>query len=191
MSRSPVLSRTPAAESRLRRRSKRAFRAVLLLLAAATGALPASALGPSVAPRPVPATAGALTYWIELLEAPVGPGPQVDEHRIFRSGEKIRLHVRSRREGFVSLVQLHPSGPANVLFPRSTKSLADNRVRANEDRVLPTESYWFSFDEKPGNEDLFLVFCATQEALESILDLARRPGTRDLPGALRIQLKHQ
>jgi len=171
----------------------RVWKIAALGLLLGSAALPSAALDPA---RPAATAAvspsGPLTYWIELLEAPVGPGPEVTERRIFHSGEKIRLHVRSTRDGFVSLVQVASSGALNVLVPRSPKSTpADTRVRANEDRVLPADTYWFAFDDTPRTERLLLLFRPTQQAFDNVLELAKRPGQRDLPDAVQIELKHR
>lgn len=105
-----------------------------------------------------------LSYWIELV-GPQGVGERVTDTRAFRSGEKIRLHFRSNADGYVSLVQMDSEGTSSLLFPSPAHGLTDNRIRANEDRILPAESAWFRFDDAVGTERLVVFFARTQGEL--------------------------
>lgn len=105
-----------------------------------------------------------LSYWIELVGQD-GKGQQVTDNRIFRSGEKIRLHFRSNADGNIALLQLGSSGTSSVLFPDPSKGLDDSRISAREDRILPTESAWFRFDNTPGTEKILVVFARSQEEM--------------------------
>jgi hypothetical protein len=107
-----------------------------------------------------------LSYWIELQGPQGGPGSQVANGRIFRSGERIRLHFRSNVEGNIALIQLGSSGTSQVLFPNPGLKLTDSRLLADEDRILPSEGSWLRFDDNPGVERLIVMF-------------ARRPGDLD------------
>jgi hypothetical protein len=107
-----------------------------------------------------------LSYWIELVGED-GRGQQVTDNRIFRSGEKIRLHFRSNADGNIALIQLGSSGTSSVLFPDSTKGLKDSRISAGEDRILPTESAWFRFDNTPGTEKILVIFARSQQELDT------------------------
>lgn len=109
-----------------------------------------------------------LSYWIEL-EGPKGqPGTQVTSQRIFRSGERIRLHFRSNAEGQIALLQLGSSGNASFLFPDVEKGLTDTSLAADEDRVLPAASTWFTFDNHPGTERLLAVFAKSKADVDSL-----------------------
>ncbi|HEY0781739.1 MAG TPA: DUF4384 domain-containing protein [Thermoanaerobaculia bacterium] len=193
MPRGHVLLLRTLVEARSRTGRQRGWKIATLGLLLGSVALPSAALDPArgAASAAVLSPHGPLSYRIELLEAPVGPGTEVTERRIFHTGEKIRLYVRSTSDGFVSLVQVASSGELKVLFPRSSKSSGDMRVRANEDRALPTGTEWFEFDETPRTEKLLLLFRPTQRSLDDVLDLAQRPGQRELPDALQIELRHQ
>lgn len=110
-----------------------------------------------------------LSYWIELVETPEGPGRQVTESRAFKSGEMIRLHFLSNRDGLISLLQLGSSGVPSMLFPDSEKGLSDQLLRAGQDRILPTPEAWFRFDAEPGTERIIVVFAADEGQLGSTL----------------------
>jgi hypothetical protein len=107
-----------------------------------------------------------LSYWIELADAAGTPlGPVTDEHT-FVSGDRIRLHFRSNSDGRVLLVQLGSSGTSSVLFPDPAKGLLENRLRAQEDQVLPSPARWFKFDKTAGTETLLVLFARTQVDLD-------------------------
>jgi Domain of unknown function (DUF4384) len=116
-------------------------------------------------PSPTNGPTLGLSYWIELVGQD-GKGQQVTDHRIFRSGEKIRLHFSSNADGNIALIQLGSSGTSSVLFPDPAKGLNDSRILAREDRILPKESAWFRFDNTPGIEKILVVFARSQKELD-------------------------
>jgi hypothetical protein len=113
-------------------------------------------------------TAIGLSYWIELVEPEGGSGTQVADTRVFRSGERIRLHFRSNTDGHIALLQLGSSGAGRALFPDPGQGLTENRLIANQDRILPSAEHWFRFDDKPGTERLIVVFARSQAELDQI-----------------------
>jgi hypothetical protein len=106
-----------------------------------------------------------LSYWIEL-EGAAGETAQVSEHRVFRSGERIRLHFLSNAEGYVRLIQTGSSGGSRCLFPDSAKGVTDDRLVTGTERILPSEDYWFRFDNNPGTERLVILFGHDRANLE-------------------------
>ncbi len=109
-----------------------------------------------------------LSYWIELADPKGGLGTQVTDHRIFRSGERIRLHFLSNADGQIALLQLGSSGGSNLLFPDPEHGLSDAAMTADRDRILPGEAHWFRFDERPGTERLLVLFARSREDLEPL-----------------------
>lgn len=107
-----------------------------------------------------------LSYWIELADESGAPrGPVTDEHT-FHSGDRIRLHFRSNSDGHVMLVQLGASGTSSVLFPDPSRKAVDNRLRAEEDHVLPSATRWFRFDSHAGVETVLVLFARSQHELD-------------------------
>ncbi len=107
-----------------------------------------------------------LSYWIELADASGTPiGPVTDQHT-FVSGDRIHLHFRSNTSGHVLLVQLGSSGRSSVLFPDPKKGLSENRLRAQEDHVLPSTERWFKFDKNAGTETLLVLFARSQSEID-------------------------
>src|SRR5262249_32626618 len=78
-----------------------------------------------------PSSTLGLSYWIELVGAD-GQGRQVTDSRIFRSGERIRLHFRSNAEGYIALILLGSSGTSRALFPDPVRGLTDSRIFPSE-----------------------------------------------------------
>jgi hypothetical protein len=113
-----------------------------------------------------PSSTLGLSYWIEIVH-PDGKGQQVTDSRIFRSGERIRLHFRSNCEGYIALIQLGSSGTSTVLFPDPAKGVADNLIAADEDRILPKETAWFRFDNTPGTEKILALFGRSHRDLDT------------------------
>lgn len=109
-----------------------------------------------------------LSYWIELASADGGPGTQVTERHVFRSGDRIRLHFRSNANGNIALIQLGSSGTSQVLFPDPETNPADAGLIADQDKILPNDSAWFRFDEKPGTERLIVLFARDRQELSTL-----------------------
>jgi Domain of unknown function (DUF4384) len=107
-----------------------------------------------------------LSYWIELINGPgEGGASQVTNQRIFRSGERIRLHFRSNTDGEIALIHVGSSGESKVLFPDPAQHLTDRTLVADEDRILPSSKHWFRFDDSPGTEKLLVLFARSKEDL--------------------------
>lgn len=118
-------------------------------------------------PKPLQRPLG-LSYWIELIDAPGGPGSRVTDRRTFKSGEKIRLHFRGNTDGRIAILQVGSSGTATQLFPDAAKGMDDDAIRANSDQVLPSPKHWFRFDEVPGTERLLVLFAKKRSELERV-----------------------
>jgi Domain of unknown function (DUF4384) len=103
-----------------------------------------------------------LHYWIELEE----PGRYVSDHEVFHSGQRIRLHFVSNSDGQILLIQLGASGTSSLLFPNPGRGLADNRLQAGEDRILPSDAHWFRFDANAGTERLLVLFARDAAELQ-------------------------
>jgi len=111
-----------------------------------------------------------LSCWIELVESAGRQGSQVVHTRMFKSGERIRLHFTGNANGYISLVQLGASGTASVLFPDTARGLVDNAIRAGADEIIPSEKHWFKFDNTPGTEHLLVLFAKTREELDRFVN---------------------
>jgi hypothetical protein len=96
---------------------------------------------------------------VEVVE-PTGIGRRVNSDRVFRSGERIRLHFVSNVSGRLALFQHRTDGTASMLFPHPQVSNGDDRIRAGADSVVPPGGAWLRFDGQVGVERLIVVFVA-------------------------------
>ncbi|HXT69651.1 MAG TPA: hypothetical protein VN700_07845 [Vicinamibacterales bacterium] len=121
---------------------------------------PASSTG---APRPVaPVPTGTRSvgvhYWIDLT----GRGPVADTHS-FASGDRIRIHVRTNVDGFLSVWALNTSGRASLLLPVDGDT-AGTPVKATQDYVSPL----IRFQPPAQDERLLLCFARLRSELPSL-----------------------
>ncbi len=97
-----------------------------------------------------------LRYWLELQQPNETATYKVDPNRIFRSGERVRLHFSANHDGYIYILQHGSSGSKKLLFPLFTGS-AENFLKAGADLATP-EPGWFKFDDTVGEERLDIVF---------------------------------
>lgn len=110
-------------------------------------------------PPPIPED-GAVTgvrYWIELLTEQ-NQLLRVNASRIFKSGERIRLHFESNVDGRLVILQSQNGAPYATLFPNSAN--AAGRVQKFMDQTFPSANGWFRFDNKPGDIRLLVTIHA-------------------------------
>ncbi len=108
------------------------------------------------AAKAAPAAEGEVTglrYWIEV-QTEQGQLLRVNSSRMFRSGERIRIHVESNVDGSLVILQSQDSGPFTRLFPTGVSA---GEVERLKDQVLPSKAGWFRFDSKPGDLRLMML----------------------------------
>lgn len=139
------------------------------------------------APRITKPTTG-LMYYVELVK-PSGEMLRVNSTRVFRSGERIRLHFQTNVDGRLVIVQKQKDGSSQVLYPDKRINGGDNRIKASFDTIIPSEKAWFRFDNKPGEEKI-MVFLTTESGYDTIRrDVAEEnlDGKKTLTLASRIE----
>ena len=93
----------------------------------------------------VPAVTG-VRFFVELLR-PDGELLRVPSHRVFHSGEHIRIHLTSNVNGNLIIYQSENGSGPEILFPADK---LPGRVTKETEIVLPSSRDWFVFDEHPG-----------------------------------------
>jgi len=84
----------------------------------------------------------------------------------FRSGDKIRLRLKTNFEGYVTVLNLGSSGKINLLYPVQG---SDNYVTPTTDYQIPQGSGWIVFDNQPGTEIVSVIMSEDKlEGLESL-----------------------
>ncbi len=99
-----------------------------------------------------------LAYWIELLDEGKQEGARVSPTRVFRAGERIRLHIQPNADGFISILWTQADGTAKRLFPDQRVRAGANAVRALVDNPIPPPPARLLFDDKPEDIRLLVVF---------------------------------
>lgn len=109
----------------------------------------------------MPSAHDGIRHWIELLPAEgIAPAvsQRVTEQRVFRSGERIRLHFETNVAGHITLIAGGSSGRRQKLFPLAAAGLGDDRLEAYTPRILPAENAWIRFDDQPAEERIEVYF---------------------------------
>lgn len=97
-------------------------------------------------------------YWIELHRG--SQVMQVNNKTAFKSGDRIRFHVKPNINGYAYiLLQSGSRGEKSVLFPDPARG-ESNRVTAGNDYLLPAVDF-LEFDQNPGLEKLTLLVSRT------------------------------
>lgn len=97
-------------------------------------------------------------YWIELHRGK--ETIRVNNKLSFKSGDKIRFHVRPNVNGYAYILLRSGSrGEQSVLFPDPARG-ESNKVVAGIDYSLPADDF-LQFDDNPGQERLTLLVSRT------------------------------
>lgn len=72
----------------------------------------------------------------------------------FKSGDKIRLRMKTNFEGYISVLNLGSSGNVNLLYPVQGR---DNYVTPTSDYQIPGGNGWIVFDNQPGTEIVSVI----------------------------------
>lgn len=84
----------------------------------------------------------------------------------FRSGDKIRLRLKTNFEGYVTVLNLGSSGNVNLLYPMQGR---DNFVTPTADYQIPNGEDWIVFDNTTGTEIVSVIM--SEDELGSFTDL--------------------
>jgi hypothetical protein len=117
-------------------------------------------------------TPQAITYWIEVVRG--GQTMHVTQKATFKTGDKIKFHVKPNLDGYAYVVLKSGSlGEQAVLFP--VEKLKDNNHLAKGvDIAIPSDDY-MEFDADPGTERVCLTFSRTPIDPKSLLGDGMRP----------------
>lgn len=122
----------------------------------ATARRTASPTSPSPSTSPTAQMASGIMYWVELVR-PSGESVRVTTDRVFRSGERIRVHMMSNVDGDVAVYQRGENGRAVLLFPDRRVNDGTARVVKGATTMIPSGTSWFRFDDRPGIERITVL----------------------------------
>ena len=106
-----------------------------------------------------------ISYWIDLMDHQ-GKFVRTTASRVFRSGDRIKLNLRSNRNGYLYVIGVGSTGTSRVLFPDSDE--VANGIKAKVTYAVPFDSN-LKFDDSPGEERLLILL-----SQRPIAQLARR-----------------
>jgi serine/threonine protein kinase len=135
--------------------------------------LPGAANSPGMTPS-APTLGADLTVELEQK----GKGV-VSPELSFKSGDAVRLIASPNQTGRVYIVMKGTAGPAEILYPDPRIKGSYGVVQANNRVKAPPPNSWFWFDERLGDETLYIVFAAQEgdkslQSLESAVRKKRR-----------------
>lgn len=141
---------------------KLATRATVLLAALSTLSIPALADDPENArnlfveqiKKPSTPLNIGVTYWLELERN--GKKERVTNKKDFKSGDRLRIHMKSNIDAYAYIVMLQGSkGDRAVLYPENESD--ENKLKAGKEMVLPSGDKNLKFDNNPGLETLRII----------------------------------
>jgi hypothetical protein len=112
-----------------------------------------------------------LGYTLYMRNA-VGDAMRVDPERTFYAGDRIRLSMEANTDGYLYVFHTENDGPPTLIFPDARLNEGDNLIEAHVPYEVPSpfeaseNLRWFTFDEKPAKERLYIVI--TREPLPGI-----------------------
>jgi hypothetical protein len=134
---------------------------------------PAPVAAPAdIPPPPSPARATAAVYnaamtdqrplglRYALVQVANGGETEVNPGGTFHSGDMVRVKMEGNREGFLYVITRGSSGNWRPLFPSPEINAGENRVAPHQRYRLPSSTQAFTFDDQPGQEQLFVIFSA-------------------------------
>ncbi len=100
-----------------------------------------------------------ISYWIDRLGKD-GTMRRVGSKTVFRQGDRIKVSLKSNREGYLYVINLGSTGSSTVLFPNARTPQGDNRIYPDQTYEIPPTGF-FRFDENPGEETLLVMLSPT------------------------------
>ncbi len=97
-----------------------------------------------------------------ILKEAAGGTAEVDADTAFKSGDRIRLTVKTNDRAHLYIVQRGSSGNWGVLFPSQEINGGNNVIEKDQAYEVPA-GHWWAFDEQPGKERLFIVLSRQPE----------------------------
>lgn len=96
-----------------------------------------------------------------LFKKGAGDKPvRVPATQVFRTGDEVRLAIEPNISGYLYVFYTDAAGQANMLFPNAQLKQGDNFVKSHVLHEVPSSQdspSWFSFDDRPATQRLYLV----------------------------------
>lgn len=92
-----------------------------------------------------------------------GEAIRIDPDRVFYAGDRIRLSMEPNTDGYLYVFHTENDGPPTLIFPDWRLNGGDNAIEAHVPYEVPSPFEanetlrWFTFDNKPARERLYIV----------------------------------
>lgn len=117
-------------------------------------------------------------YRLDRQDCDIEP---VSASRTFVAGDRVRFGVETNEKGHLYIVQRGSSGATTLLFPQPQIRNNDASVKRGEELVIPGKA-WFTFDDRPGTEELQFIFSKKKlELLPFLVPVAGGPSPAVAP----------
>jgi hypothetical protein len=93
-----------------------------------------------------------------------GEAVRVDPSRSFRTGERVRILLETNSDGYLYIFNTTDNGDPVMIYPDVRLDGGGNYIEAHVPIEIPSSEEtderfrWFTFDNKPGTERLYVVF---------------------------------
>ncbi len=93
-----------------------------------------------------------------------GEAVRVDPSRSFRTGERVRILLETNSDGYLYIFNTTDNGDPVMIYPDVRLDGGGNYIEAHVPIEVPSSEEtderfrWFTFDNKPGTERLYVVF---------------------------------
>lgn len=93
-----------------------------------------------------------------------GEAVRVDPSRSFRTGERVRILLETNSDGYLYIFNTTDNGDPVMIYPDVRLDGGGNYIEAHVPIEIPSSEEederfrWFTFDNKPGTERLYIVF---------------------------------
>ena len=86
---------------------------------------------------------------------------EVQPDTVFHSGDHIRLSLLSNQPGYLYVIQQGSSGTWSPIYPPHNSGADSNKMIAGQLEIVPGGSRSFAFDQRPGDEKLYVLLSRT------------------------------
>jgi hypothetical protein len=101
-----------------------------------------------------------------------GDAVRVDPDRSFRTGDRVRIFMETNTDAYIYIFNSTDNGDPVMIYPDAQLDDAGNYIEAHVPTEIPSSAApeerlrWFTFDNKPGVEHVYIV--VTREPLPGI-----------------------
>ena len=101
-----------------------------------------------------------------------GDAVRVDPDRSFRTGDRVRIFMETNTDAYIYIFNSTDNGDPVMIYPDAQLDDAGNYIEAHVPTEIPSSTApeerlrWFTFDNKPGTEHVYIV--VTREPLPGI-----------------------